>query len=208
MNTHNDNPEPRNGPETTQNGPINECFNTTDFVDLDDLPIAGLANHLAATSPGLKVQARGDALEVDFRLHGMRLRCTIHITPQPDEAIGCRGEKRLCLSARIPLRQKEGEDNYDSMIHFAHEWNARSEGPRFVFRELQSQPPGYSPLGVNFDTLVAYWDLPRNTPVHSTSLAAMLHQFVDSVLETCEHAYWERFFARRGGSKGGAEAEI
>jgi len=197
MNAQDYNQKPRNGAEKTDNGSTNERFDTTDYVDLDELPMAGLAKHLAATSSGLNVQTKADALEVDFRLHGLRIGFVVHFTPQPDDAIECRGDKRIALSARVALRQKEGDDNYDSMIHFAHEWNARSTGPRFVFREFQSEPPEYSPLGVNFDTLVAYWDFPRNAPVHVGTLKAMLVEFVDSVLEVCEHAYWESFFVRR-----------
>ena len=184
----------------TQRELPNPSFDTTEYVDLDELPMAGLANHLReaeALGRGVNVQSNGAALEVSFRLHGMRIHFAVHFTPQPDDAIECRGDKRIALSARVALRQKEGDDNYDSMIHFAHEWNARSTGPRFVFREFQSEPPEYSPLGVNFDTLVAYWDFPRNAPVHVGTLKAMLVEFVDSVLEVCEHAYWEGFFVRR-----------
>jgi hypothetical protein len=200
MNTHNDNPEPRNGPETTQNGPINECLNTTDFVDLDDLPMAGLANHLReaeALGRGVNVQSKGDALEVSFRLYGMRIHFAVHFTPQPDEPLGWRGDKRLSLSARVPLRRKQGDDRYDALIHLAHEWNGRSNGPRFVFREFQSEPPAYIPLGDNFDTLVAYWDFPENVPVHVGTVKAMLVRFVCAIFAACDYAYWEGLFVRR-----------
>jgi hypothetical protein len=200
MNAQNYSQEPRNGVEKTDNGSTNERFDTTDYVDLDELPMAGLANYLReaeALGRGVNVQSKGDALEVSFRLHGMRIHFAVHFTPQPDEAIGCRGGKSLSLSARVPLRRKEGDDRYDALIHSAHEWNGWSDGPRFVFRELQSKPPAYIPLGGNFDTLVAYWDFPANVPVHVGTLKATLVEFVCSIFAACDSAFWEGLFVRR-----------
>lgn len=125
-----------NTPNAHQNQPIE--------LDLDDIPLEELAEHLRADGARLQtlnVKATSNALDVDFRLRGMRIRFEVHFTPQSDPANSIEQKKRFCLNARVPLRPENGKDIYKTALDFERFLNGYSIGPRFVFRQLQSEPP-------------------------------------------------------------------
>jgi hypothetical protein len=178
-------------------------------LDLNDIPLEGLADHLrteGARFQTLNVKANSEALDVDFRSNGMRIKFAVHFTPQPDPATSTGQEKRFCLNARIPLRCEDWVDVYEAASYFERFLNGYSRGPRFVFRQLQSKPPDWELLGEEFDTLVAYWDLPQNGPIYLPTVKAMLCCFVASIHAACSEMCFTGLLSKRGGSKAGQQA--